>query len=127
MKLARWKTALGIVFLIAGLSVPAWSANSDKHSAVSGTLNLVEGQASVGSRMLDSRAIGSAGLQPGQILVTENGKAEVLLTPGVFLRLGNNSSVKMILPDLTNTQLALNQGEAILDCSSSSIWRPCKT
>jgi len=115
MKLARWKLSLGIVCLIAALSVPAWSANSDKRSAMPGTLNYVEGQASIGNQTLDSKAIGSVELQAGQILTTENGKAEVLLTPGVFLRLGSNSSVKMISPDLTNTQLALNQGEAMLE------------
>ncbi len=115
MKLARWKVSLGIVCLIAALSVPASSANSDKRSAMPGTLNYVEGQASIGNQTLDSKAIGSVELQAGQILTTENGKAEVLLTPGVFLRLGSNSSVKMISPDLTNTQLALKQGEAMLE------------
>src|SRR6266699_2697841 len=111
MKLARWKAALGMVCLIAALSVPAWPANS----AIPGTLNYVEGQASIGDQTLDSKAIGSAELQAGQVLATQNGKAEVLLTPGVFLRLGSNSSVKMISPGLTNTQLALNQGEAMLE------------
>src|SRR6266581_7950507 len=115
MKLARWKAALGMVCLIAALSVPAWPANSDRRSAIPGTLNYVEGQASIGDQTLDSKAIGSAELQAGQVLATQNGKAEVLLTPGVFLRLGSNSSVKMISPDLTNTQLALNQGEAMLE------------
>jgi len=115
MKLARWKAALGMVCLIAALSCPAWPANSDRRSAIPGTLNYVEGQASIGDQTLDSKAIGSAELQAGQVLATQNGKAEVLLTPGVFLRLGSNSSVKMISPGLTNTQLALNQGEAMLE------------
>src|SRR5690348_2539869 len=44
-----------------------------------------------------------------------NGKAEILLTPGVFLRLGNNSSVKMISPSLTNTELALSRGKAMVE------------
>ncbi|PYX50482.1 MAG: hypothetical protein DMG76_34555 [Acidobacteria bacterium] len=85
---------LGIVCLIAALSVPAWSANSDRRSAIPGTLNYVEGYASIGEQTLDSKAIGSAELQAGQVLATENGKAEVLLTP--FLRLGSNSSVERI-------------------------------
>src|SRR5438552_6406555 len=87
---------LGIVCLIAALSVPAWSANSDRRSAIPGTLNYVEGHASIGEQTLDSKAIGSAELQAGQVLATENGKAEVLLTPGVFLRRGSNSSVERI-------------------------------
>jgi hypothetical protein len=116
MKLARWKAVAGSVFLAAILSVPAWGTYADnRRSAVPGTLNYVEGQASMGDQSLDSKAIGSATLEAGQVLKTGNGKAELLLTPGVYLRLGSNSSVKMISGNLTNTELALNQGEAMLE------------
>lgn len=116
MKLARWTTLAAAWFLAAFLSVPAWGAYADnRRTAAPGTLNYVEGQASMGDRALDSKAVGSAELQAGQILATGNGKAEVLLTPGVYLRLGSNSSVKMISGSLTNTQVALNQGEAMLE------------
>ena len=50
------------------------------------------------------------------MLSTGNGKAEILLTPGVYLRLGSNSSVKMVSSNLTNMQVGfLNQGEAMLE------------
>jgi FecR protein len=116
MKLARWKAAIGVIFLVAVLSVPAWSANSDnRHTAVPGTLNYVEGQASIGDQTLDPKSVGSVDLQAGQILKTSSGKAELLLTPGVYLRVGDNSSVKMVSPNLTSTELALNQGAATLE------------
>ena len=115
MKLARWKTAVGTTFLAMVLSVPAWSAYPDKRSAMPGTLNYVEGQASIGNQVLDSKAVGDTELQAGQTLSTQNGKAEILLTPGVYLRLGSNSSVSMVSPSLTNTELALNQGQAMLE------------
>jgi len=117
MRLARWTAAAGSFFLAAVLSVPAWGANADnsRRTAMPGTLNYVEGQASMGDQNLDSQSVGSANLQNGQILETGNGKAEILLTPGVYLRLGNNSSVKMVSSNLTNTQVALNQGEAMLE------------
>jgi hypothetical protein len=35
-----------------------------------------------------------------------------LLTPGVFLRVGENSAVRMISPNLLNTQIALDRGRA---------------
>lgn len=83
MRIARWKTtAIGRVFLAAALSVPAWSA--EQHSAMPGTLNYVEGQASIGAQTLDSKSVGATELQTGEVLGTENGKAEILLTPGVF-------------------------------------------
>lgn len=116
MRLARWKAAIGVIFLVAVLSVPAWSANSDnRHSAIPGTLNYVEGQASIGNQTLDPKSVGSIDLRSGQILDTSSGKAELLLTPGVYLRLGDNSSVKMVSPNLTNTELSLNQGDAMLE------------
>lgn len=114
MKLARWKGVLGTLALAAVLVVPAW-ASPDTHSALPGTLNYVEGQASIGSETLNAKSIGSAELQTGQVLSTENGKAEILLTPGVFVRLADNSAVSMVSPDLTNTQLTLNKGEAMVE------------
>jgi hypothetical protein len=114
MRLARWKTAIGIGFLVAVLSVPTY-ADADKRSAMPGTLNYLEGEVSLGNQALDSKAVGSVKLQAGESLATQNGKAEILLTPGVFVRLGSNSSIKMISPNLTDTELALSQGEAMLE------------
>jgi hypothetical protein len=117
MKLARWKIVATSCFLAALLSVPAWGADTDsrQRTAMPGTLNYVEGQASIGDQALGRQAVGTADLQDGQVLETGNGKAEILLTPGVYLRIGSNSSVQMISSGLTNTQLALNRGEAMLE------------
>jgi hypothetical protein len=98
-------------FLAAILSAPAWAATP----ALPGTLNYVEGQASIGTEVLDAKSIGSVDLQTGQTLNTESGKAEVLLTPGVFFRLGGNSAATMISSSLTNTEMALNQGQAMVE------------
>src|SRR5579859_6703346 len=97
MRLARWKTVAGSCFLAALLSLPAWGYDTDKgHTAMPGTLNYVEGQASMGDQNLDAKSVGNATMVDGQVLETGNGKAEILLTPGVYLRLGSNSSVKMV-------------------------------
>ena len=114
MQLARWKKVAGAFFLAALLSVPAWS-DTDNRQAVPGTLNYVEGQASIGDQTLDSKSIGAAELGNGQTLETKNGKAEILLTPGVYLRLGSNSSAKMVSNSLTDTQVMVNSGEAMLE------------
>ena len=115
MKLARWKMIAGTSFLAALLSVPAWSTDTDKHNAVPGTLNYLEGQASIGNQSLNPKDVGSAGLQEGDVLETGNGKAEILLTPGVYLRVANNSSVKMISNSLTNTEVSVSGGEAMVE------------
>ena len=41
-----------------------------------------------------------------------SGKAEILLTPGIFLRVDSNSAVKMISPDLAQTQVEIDRGRA---------------
>jgi hypothetical protein len=117
MRLISWKAAAGSIFFLAALwSMPAWGdSSSDRHTAMPGTLNYVEGQASMGNQALDAKAVGSADLAVGQVLATDNGKAEILLTPGVYLRLGNNSSMRMVSNSLTNTQVQLEQGEAMLE------------
>src|ERR1700757_4286990 len=116
MKLAGWQVKAGGFLLAALLSVPAFSADTDsRHPAPPGALNYVEGQASIGDQTLDSKSVGYANLQNGQVLETGNGKAEILLTPGVYLRLGDNSSVKMVSNGLADTQIALNQGQAMLE------------
>jgi hypothetical protein len=107
MKLS-WVKALGGFFLAALFSAPAFGANP----ALPGTLNYVEGQASIENQPVSPKSVGEADLQAGQTLSTANGRAEVLLTPGVFLRLGHNSAVTMVSPDLTNTTVRLDKGRA---------------
>ena len=75
----------------------------------------MEGSAAIGTQTLASNSVGSVNLQAGQTLETQSGKAEVLLTPGVFLRLDENSSVKMISPSITDTQLAIASGNAMIE------------
>jgi hypothetical protein len=48
-------------------------------------------------------------------LTTGKGKAEILLTPGVFVRLDNDSALKMIAPDLTHTEIELSHGRAMIE------------
>ena len=106
-----WLKAIGPFILAATLSVPAWAANA----ALPGTLNYVEGQASAGDQSLSAQSIGSVNLQPGEKLDTGNGKAEILLTPGVFLRIGQNSTAQMVSSSLTNTEARLDQGQALVE------------
>jgi FecR protein len=108
---------LGVWFLAAALSTPIARSEPAK-TAYPGTLNYVEGQVSIGSQSLGANAIGSARLEPRQTLTTQQGKAEVLLTPGVFLRVGDESAVEMISPSLMDTEVAVARGEATVEVAS---------
>ena len=90
------------------IGAPAFAAQP----ARPGTVNYVEGAAYLDGSPINSRDIGNIDLEAGQEISTATGKAEILLTPGVFLRLGSNSVVKMVSPDLTLTQVELLKGRA---------------
>ena len=102
-------------FLLAASLSAAWADNPSPSAAVPGTLNYVEGVVSIGFRTLDSKSIGSVELQAGQSLTTASGKAEILLTPGVFLRVAAHSSVKMISPGITDTEIGVEKGHAMIE------------
>ncbi len=68
-----------------------------------------------GRQTVECPRCGERGSDAGQVLRTDIGKAEVLLTPGVFLRLGDHSAVKMISPDLTRTQVEVVQGRVAVE------------
>jgi len=56
-------------------------------------------------------------LPQGAELRTEQGRAEVLLTPGVFLRIGDKTTIRMIANDLADTRVELETGSTIVDAA----------
>jgi hypothetical protein len=95
---------------LASVSTPVWADTP----ARPGTINYVEGQAAMGGQSLDAKSVGVE-MGAGQSITTLNGKAEILLTPGVFLRLGPNSSAKLVAAGLADTQVQLDQGHAMIE------------
>src|SRR5215469_2815418 len=92
--------------LLAGAAV--WAAGA---TAQPGAVNYTEGQVFVDGKAL--QASQTAQVQPGQTLETQNGKAEMLLTPGIFLRLNNNSEARLDANSITDTRVSLVKGEAM--------------
>jgi hypothetical protein len=80
-----------------------------------GAINYTEGQVSINGQAI--RGARNTALQPGQILQTQDGKAEMLLTPGVFLRLNNHSQARLASSSITDTRVELLQGEAMVEAA----------
>jgi hypothetical protein len=80
-----------------------------------GSLNYVEGQVSSNGQILSPQAVGNFALEPGQSLQTGSGYAEVLLTPGAFLRIGPNSDFRLDSVGLADTRVSLVHGSAMLE------------
>jgi hypothetical protein len=105
-------TAFGGFFLTALLCSPAWA---DSLPPQPGVINYSEGQAAIAGLPLNTNSAGSVKLDPGQAVTTENGRVEMLLTPGVFLRVGPNSVVQMVSPALENTVMRVDKGRAMVE------------
>jgi hypothetical protein len=110
----RMKTWLKTFALVGmgALCMPVFGANP----ARPGTVNYIEGVANLNGKQLDEKKdVGTVSLNAGEVLSTEAGKAEILLTPGVFLRLDDHSAVKMISPGLIPTQVEIERGRAAVE------------
>jgi hypothetical protein len=86
-------------------------------SAKPGVVNYIEGTAYLNGAKLSEQAIRATFMKAGDELSTADGKAEVLLAPGVFLRIGDQSAVRMVAPSLIDTQLAMINGESIIEAA----------
>jgi hypothetical protein len=105
------KHTLALLAISFAPALPAVAAAS----AVPGALNYVEGQVSVAGQPVTAHSVGSIQLESNQVLQTVQGRAELLLTPGVFLRAGDNSAVRLISPNLGDTRVAVDRGRAIVE------------
>jgi hypothetical protein len=103
------KTWVALAAAVA--SIPALAAVP----AHPGMLNYIEGQASINGETLSVKSVGDSSVEPGQTIQTRDGKAEILLTPGVFLRLNNNSAATLVSGSLTNTRVELLHGQAMIE------------
>jgi len=84
-------------------------------SAHSGTLQYTEGTVTIDGASVQPKFGQFPEIKPGQVLATTEGRAEVLLTPGVFLRMSEDSSFKMVSNQLSDTRLEMQSGAAMLE------------
>lgn len=81
----------------------------------SGTVHYFEGDVSIDGTKLVSQTGRFSDLKEQSTLQTAQGRAEILLTPGVLLRVGENTSVKMIDSRLMSTRVELLSGTAMVE------------
>jgi hypothetical protein len=79
-----------------------------------GEINHVEGSVSLNYQPLSDAQVGTARLNDGQILSTADGHVELLLEPGAFLRLGEDSEIQMAA-DPAQTRVNLRRGKALVE------------
>ena len=112
----RWAWLLAVAAFLATGVVYGQSVVS----AQSGLINYIEGQVT-----LDGKAVvRTAGLYPrvkeNSVLRTDEGRVELLLNPGTFLRMGENGSLRMITTRLIDTRLDVESGSVLVECAEIS-------
>lgn len=85
-------------------------------SAKAGLVHYVEGEVLLNDKAVDPKPSTFAEMKNKDVLrTTAEGRAEVLLAPGTFLRLSEGSTVRMDSNSLLNTKLSLLEGTALLE------------
>jgi hypothetical protein len=99
--------------LCLALSFPA--SGQSVIATHSGVVYFFEGSVFLGQQRLEQSFGRFPDIGDGGELRTEHGRAEVLLTPGSFLRIGDNSAIRMLSTSLSDTRIELLSGSAILE------------
>jgi FecR protein len=93
-------------------------------STHSGVVHYFEGAVYLGDQPLQSHPGKFPAMTKGAELRTEQGRAEVLLTPGVFVRIGERSAIRMVDNDLSHTRVELLTGSAIVNSAEPTSATP---
>ena len=84
-------------------------------STRSGVVHYFEGAVSLNDQPLEPRLGRFPSVPEGGELRTAAGRAEVLLTPGVFLRIDQNSAIRMVSNSLADSRIELLTGSAMVE------------
>jgi hypothetical protein len=93
-------------------------------SARAGLLNHTQGCVLLDGKHLEAGRPRLIHLVPGQHLRTEDGHAEIMLGPEIFLRLGFESEAEMVSTDLAAPQVRLRGGSALIDANGLTDRNP---
>lgn len=107
------RTAITVVCLAALAAGAAFG--QQVISAKSGMIHYVEGTVLLDGKQVEPKFAEYPQIGEKSVLASTEGRAEVLLGPGVFLRIGENSEIALLSDRLTDTRLDLKRGSAVID------------
>jgi hypothetical protein len=108
--------------LILFLSPPGWSQSVI--SAQSGLVHFSEGSVFLDGQRIQQTFGRFDQMKDGSELRTLQGRAELILTPGMFLRLGENSAIRMVSSHLQETQVELLSGSVVVESQNAAVNGP---
>lgn len=105
--------ASGLI-LLTGLLAPAQYVVSTH----AGVIQIANGQVAVDDQPVHIVPTKILELSNGQTLTTERGRAEILVGPHTYLRLGNRSAIRMRNGQLDNAEVEVLRGTALVEVVS---------
>lgn len=99
--------------LICGLWPTAFAQNAI--SAKAGLVQVADGEVFVNDAAVQHQVAQFTDLKNKDVLTTGEGRAEVLLTPGAFLRMTDSSGVRMVSTRLSDVRMEMLKGEAVIE------------
>jgi hypothetical protein len=103
-------SALAAIFASAALAQVAISARA-------GMVHHTEGKVFIADKEIVSKTTEFPEVKEAQELRTEEGRAEVLLTPGVFLRVAENSAFRMVANRLSDVRVDVLRGSVLIEAA----------
>src|SRR5215831_17686743 len=86
-------------------------------SAKSGLVSKAEGDVFIGDTAIAESQTNFPEVKENSVLSTKQGRAEVLLTRGVYMRMGEDAAFKMLTNRLLDTRLEILKGSAIVEAA----------
>src|ERR1041385_1093750 len=102
---------LGVLLLFAGYMLSAQKVVS----ARAGLISYLQGPVFVDGKRVVLQPGRFPQMKDGEMLSTGRARAELLLSPGVVLRLAENSQVRMDHTQLDDTRVTLQRGEMLIE------------
>jgi len=115
----RWNFSWVLVLVF---SVSAWG--QAVISARSGLIHFIEGSVFLDDKRIETAFGKFEQMKDGSELQTQNGRAEVLLTPGTFIRLDEITAIRMVSSQLQNTRVELLEGSVVVESQNGSAKGP---
>ena len=114
--------SIASAFILVCCAVPVFGQNREKFviSAKAGGINAVTGQAAMHPKGESDwqQLMITDDLEAGdRVRTAQDGRVEILLNPGSYLRLGGNSEVELANNSLENLEVRLLRGTAIVEAS----------
>jgi hypothetical protein len=106
--------------LLVLLAVSVTASGQSVISTHSGLVYFFEGSVFLGDQPLEQKFGKFPDIGEGRELRTEQGRAEVLLTPGVFLRMSENTRIRMLSCSLVDTRVELLSGSAVIEAREAT-------